>query len=86
MYVDNRGRWCDPGTTASAGKNRAMFRASPSGCSGFCGFGPFVTRGVSLDISRRGMSALVCGAAGGRKHCSPIHTRVRPRWAATKQV
>ena len=62
MYADNRGRWCDPGTTTSAGKNRAMFRASPSGCSGFCGFGPFVTRGVSLDISRRGMSALVCGA------------------------
>jgi c-di-GMP-binding flagellar brake protein YcgR len=25
-------------------------------------FGPFVTRGVSLDISMRGMSALVCGA------------------------
>jgi hypothetical protein len=61
-YVDNRGRWRDPRTTTSAGKNRAMFRASPSGCSGFLRFGPFVTRGVSLDISLRGMSALVCGA------------------------
>jgi hypothetical protein len=28
----------------------------------FLRFGPFVTRGVSLDISVRGMSALVCGA------------------------
>ena len=28
----------------------------------FLRFGPFVTRGVSLDISGRGMSALVCGA------------------------
>jgi hypothetical protein len=25
-------------------------------------FGPFVTRGVTLDISMRGMSAIVCGA------------------------
>ncbi len=28
----------------------------------FLRFGPFVTRGVTLDISMRGMSALVCGA------------------------
>ena len=28
----------------------------------FLRFGPFVTRGVSLDISARGMSALICGA------------------------
>jgi hypothetical protein len=28
----------------------------------FLRFGPFVTRGMSLDISMRGMSALVCGA------------------------
>jgi hypothetical protein len=28
----------------------------------FLRFGPFVTRGVSLDISMRGMSALICGA------------------------
>jgi hypothetical protein len=28
----------------------------------FLRFGPFVTRGVSLEISVRGMSALVCGA------------------------
>ncbi len=28
----------------------------------FLRFGPFVTRGVMLDISMRGMSALVCGA------------------------
>lgn len=28
----------------------------------FLRFGPFLTRGMSLDISVRGMSALVCGA------------------------
>jgi hypothetical protein len=28
----------------------------------FLSFGPFVTRGVTLNISMRGMSALVCGA------------------------
>ena len=28
----------------------------------FLRFGPFITRGVSLDISTQGMSALVCGA------------------------
>ena len=28
----------------------------------FLNSGPFVTRGMSLDISMRGMSALVCGA------------------------
>ena len=28
----------------------------------FLRFGPIVTRGVTLDISMRGMSALVCGA------------------------
>ena len=49
MYVDNRGRWRDPRTTTSAGKNRAMFRASPSCCSGFC----------ALDRSSHGASALI---------------------------
>ena len=49
MYVDNRGRWRDPRTTTSAGKNRAMFRASPSGCSGFC----------ALDRSSHGAAALI---------------------------
>jgi PilZ domain len=34
----------------------------PVGLQRFLRFGPFVTRGVSLDISLRGMSALVCGA------------------------
>jgi c-di-GMP-binding flagellar brake protein YcgR len=28
----------------------------------FLRFGPIITRGVTLDISMRGMSALVCGA------------------------
>ncbi len=27
----------------------------------FARFGPFVTRGMTLDVSNRGMSALVCG-------------------------
>jgi len=36
--------------------------AIPVSLQRFLRFGPFVTRGVSLDISVRGMSALVCGA------------------------
>jgi hypothetical protein len=36
--------------------------AVPVSVQRFLRFGPFVTRGVTLDISERGMSALVCGA------------------------
>src|SRR5215467_3840363 len=37
-------------------------RSIPVAMQSFLRFGPVVTRGVTLDISMRGMSALVCGA------------------------
>jgi hypothetical protein len=62
MYVDSRG---------TLGRSRAynLRRREPRYVSSvpvalqrFLRFGPFLTRGVSLDVSVRGMSALVCGA------------------------
>jgi hypothetical protein len=62
MYLDSRG------TSARSGAYNVRRRA-PRYVSSirltlqrFLRSGPFVTRGVSLDISMRGMSALVCGA------------------------
>jgi hypothetical protein len=62
MYLDSRGML--------AGSRAYNFRRSepryvysiPVTAQRFLRFGPFVTHGVSLDISMRGMSALVCGA------------------------
>jgi hypothetical protein len=62
MYVDSRG-------TLARSREYHVRRGEPRYVSSmpvtlqrFLRFGPFVTRGVSLDISVRGMSALVCGA------------------------
>jgi PilZ domain len=62
MYVDSRG-------TMARSREYHVRRREPRYVSSmqvtlqrFLRFGPFVTRGVSLDISVRGMSALVCGA------------------------
>lgn len=62
MYIDSRG--------ALAGSQRYEFRrrearyvsSIPATLQRFLRFGPISTRGVTLDISMRGMSALVCGA------------------------
>jgi hypothetical protein len=62
MYVDSRG------TLARSREYNVRRREPRYVCSipvvlqRFLRFGPFLTRGVSLDISVRGMSALVCGA------------------------
>jgi hypothetical protein len=62
MYVDSRG-------TMARSREYHVRRREPRYVSSmqvtlqrFLRFGPFVTRGVSLDISGRGMSALICGA------------------------
>ena len=62
MYVDSRG-------TSVGSRAYNVRRREPRYVSGipvalerFLRFGPFVTRGMCLDISMRGMSALVCGA------------------------
>lgn len=43
-------------------RDRRYVYSLPVALQRFLRFGPFLTRGVSLDISLRGMSALVCGA------------------------
>jgi hypothetical protein len=62
MYVDSR---------KTLGKSREYnvrrrepryFASIPVTLQRFLRFGPLVTRGVTLDISMRGMSAIVCGA------------------------
>jgi hypothetical protein len=62
MYVDSRG-------TLARSREYHVRRREPRYVSSIpvtlqrsLRFGPFVTRGVTLDISMRGMSALVCGA------------------------
>jgi len=62
MYVDKRGA---PARSRDYNVRRQEPRyvsSIPVGLQRFLRFGPFVTRGVTLDISQRGMSALVCGA------------------------
>src|SRR5271163_595955 len=56
------------GTSSRSRANKARRRdpryvcSVPATLQRFLRFGPILTRGVSLDISMRGMSALVCGA------------------------
>jgi len=62
MYVDNRGALARSGDYNVRRQEARYVSSVPVGLQRFLRFGPFVTRGVSLDISLRGMSALVCGA------------------------
>ncbi len=62
MYVESRGI---PARSREYNVRRREPRyvsSVPIALQRFLRFGPFLTRGVSLDISARGMSALVCGA------------------------
>ena len=43
-------------------RDRRYVSTIPVAVQRFLRFGPFVARGMSLDISMRGMSGLVCGA------------------------
>ena len=43
-------------------RDRRYISSVPFTVQRFLRFGPFVTRGVSLDVSLRGMSGLICGA------------------------
>ena len=62
MYVDSRGT--PVGSRAYNVRRREPRYVSgiPVALQRFLRFGPFVTRGMCLDISMRGMAALVCGA------------------------
>ncbi|HKC01527.1 MAG TPA: PilZ domain-containing protein [Terriglobales bacterium] len=62
MYVDN-GKALARSRDYNVRRQEPRYVSSvPVGLQRFLRFGPFVTRGVTLDISLRGMSALVCGA------------------------
>jgi hypothetical protein len=62
MYVDSRGT--SAGSRAYNVRRREPRYVSsiPVALRRFLRYGPFITRGMCLDISMRGMSALVCGA------------------------
>jgi hypothetical protein len=62
MYLDNRGALARSRDYNVRRQEARYVSSVPVGLQRFLRFGPFVTRGVSLDISLRGMSALVCGA------------------------
>lgn len=62
MYVDNRGALARSRVYNVRREEPRYVSSIPVGLQRFLRFGPFVTRGVTLDISLRGMSALVCGA------------------------
>ncbi|MGA2358696.1 MAG: PilZ domain-containing protein [Terriglobales bacterium] len=62
MYVDNRGMLASSREYNVRRREPRYVSSIPIALQRFLRYGPFVTRGVSLDISMRGMSALVCGA------------------------
>ena len=62
MYVDNRGALARSRDYNVRRQEPRYVSSVPVGLQRFLRFGPFVTRGVTLDISLRGMSALICGA------------------------
>ncbi len=62
MYVDSRGSLA-PFRKYNVRRREQRYVASiPVRLQRFLRYGPVDTRGVSLDISTRGMAALVCGA------------------------
>jgi len=62
MYLDSGGRLIRSGAHQFNRRERRYVSSVPVSVQRFLRFGPFVTRGVTLDISKRGMAALVCGA------------------------
>jgi hypothetical protein len=62
MYVDNRGTLARSREYNVRRREPRYVSSIPVTLQRFLRFGPFVTRGMCLDISMRGMSALVCGA------------------------
>jgi c-di-GMP-binding flagellar brake protein YcgR len=62
MYVDSRGTLARSRVFNVRRREPRYVSSIPVTVQRFLRFGPFQTRAVSLDISTRGMSALVCGA------------------------
>jgi c-di-GMP-binding flagellar brake protein YcgR len=62
MYVDSRGELAPSREYHVRRRDPRYVSSIPVTLQSFSRFGPVVTRGVSLDVSMRGMGALVCGA------------------------
>ena len=62
MYVDSRGTLARSREYHVRRREPRYVSSIPVTLQRFLRFGPISTRGVTLDISMRGMSALVCGA------------------------
>ena len=62
MYLESRRTMPRPEPYNFNRRERRYVATIPIRVQRFLRFGPFVTRGLTLDISVRGMSALVCGA------------------------
>jgi len=62
MYVDNRGALARSRDYNVRRKEPRYVSSIPVGLHRFLRSGPLVTRGVTLNISLGGLSALVCGA------------------------
>ena len=62
MYVDNRGALARSRDYNVRRKEPRYVSSIPVGLHRFLRSAPLVTRGVTLNISLRGVSALVCGA------------------------
>jgi hypothetical protein len=62
MYVDSRGALARSRVFKVRRREPRYVSSVLVELQRFLRFGPFLTRGMSLDISTRGMSALVCGA------------------------
>lgn len=62
MYLDSRGSLARAVAYNFRRRERRYVSGIPVQVQRFLRFGPFTTRAVILDVSVRGMSALVCGA------------------------
>lgn len=62
MYVDSRGELARSPRYNVRRREPRYVSSMTVALQRFLRFGPIITRGVTLDISMRGMSALVCGA------------------------
>jgi hypothetical protein len=62
MYLDSTGVLARSRTHHFRRRETRYVSSIPVALQRFLRFGPVLTRGVTLDISTRGMSALVCGA------------------------
>ena len=62
MYLDSRGALARAVAYNFRRCERRYVSSVPVKVQRFLRFGPFMTRAVTLDVSVRGMSALVCGA------------------------